>query len=592
MSHPQSALSFNNLVGFARLPLWLLLIWLVFLSALYLPNMGGSGLKLPQNILTCAVMAAAVTAIWSTLPANQTLCVTETSRWLLLAVMILAIPLFYTSHQWRDAALARWLGLLGGWVFYLSLLQYNTPRLHRHWLYYAILAATVFQALIALLQFTLPEMVPAWFAYPKQNGRVFGVFQQSNVLASFITTGLALALMLFLLPKFTCNKAHLERLRVNALALILVSFPVLLVWLQSRIGWVGGAAVALLFLYRFQHVNPPRAKWATCLMSMGLLIGITTLLQGWYAENGVRHVSHTGSNHARYTMLLDTLAMIGEKPLLGWGYGGFEYSFQHFRIAQTPPTVVTEIASHPHNELLLWWVEGGLVALIGMLLLLICGLRLVWMALKRDGTKDPTLKRLGGEASALCIVLLPIVLHTQTEYPFTLSATHWAIFLLLLAQLDRQTGTVKAHISLSPGTTTFLGRILSALSVTIVVLASIGLYANLSLTDIERNHLLDIEPARRIMAFDLGVNTERWDYDRQTHALLVFNQTRDPRLLDGYAHWASSYLARRIDKNVYASWLTIAQYQQDAITHHRLRQEAQVFFPKDPRFLASFINQE
>ncbi|WP_455872368.1 O-antigen ligase family protein [Serratia proteamaculans] len=76
-------------------------------------------------------------------------------------------------------------------------------------------------------------------------------------------------------------------------------------------------------------------------------------------SGALRYASHTGSNHVRYTMLRDTLAMIAEKPLLGWGYGGFEYSFHHFRINQTPPTVVTEIARHPHNELLLWWVEGG-----------------------------------------------------------------------------------------------------------------------------------------------------------------------------------------------------------------------------------------
>ena len=63
-------------------------------------------------------------------------------------------------------------------------------------------------------------------------------------------------------------------------------------------------------------------------------------------------------------MLKSTLAMIAEKQLLGWGYGGFEYSFQHFRLAQGLSIEGVDIVRHPHNELLLWWVEGGMSTLL------------------------------------------------------------------------------------------------------------------------------------------------------------------------------------------------------------------------------------
>ncbi|MBI6139376.1 O-antigen ligase C-terminal domain-containing protein [Serratia entomophila] len=574
------------------LPSGIILFWLLLIMPLYLPNMGGSGLTLPQNIISWSAMAATVTAIWLTLPAGRTVHLTTTACGLLFGIVILGIPLLYTSSPWHDVAVARWLGLLGGWVFYLSLLQCNRPRFCRYWLYYAILAATAFQAFIALLQFTVPTMIPAWFAYPVLHGRAYGVFQQANVLASFIATGMALTLMLFLLPGFTCSKGRHERLRTRGLGLLLVLFPVVLVWLQSRIGWLTGAAVALLFLCRYRHVAPRRTKQAAGLISAGLLIGVTALLQGFYAEDGLRYVSHDFSNHARYTMLRDTLAMIGQKPLFGWGYGGFEYSFQHFRLAQTPPTAITEIARHPHNELLLWWVEGGLVALAGMLLLLGYGLNLVRAALKQDRANSRISKHPAGEASALCIVLLPMLLHTQTEYPFILSTAHWAIFLLLLAQLDRLTSGVTERRSLSAPTSAFLGGMIPALSIATLLLAGCGLYANLALTTVERNHLANIEPARTAMKYDLWVNSERWHYDQQTHALLAFNQTRDPALLDGYVRWAHDYLSRRVDKNVYASWLAIAQYRQDAQTHHKLRQEAHSLFPNDERFLAPFIPQQ
>ncbi|WP_260512675.1 Wzy polymerase domain-containing protein [Serratia fonticola] len=185
----------------------------------------------------------------------------------------------------------------------------------------------------------------------------------------------------------------------------------------------------------------------------------------------------------------------------------------------------------------------------------------------------------------MAIALLPLLLHSQTEYPFVLSSAHWAIFLVLLAQWDRQTDKATERTTCSLITPSFLRAVVLMASAIVFIVASIGLYANLSLTAFERNHFADIQPARRAMAFDPWVNTERWHYDQQTHALLMYNQTRDPRLLENYAQWAQGYLTRRIDKIVYASWLAIAQYQQDTATYRRLHQKAKTLFPTDPRFI-------
>ncbi len=101
MPHPPNALLFRRLTGLSMVPFWLLLIWLIFLTPLALPNMGGSGLKLPQNIITWAVMAAVIGCIWLTLPASKIAHLTATARWLLLAVVILGIPVLYTQHHWH-----------------------------------------------------------------------------------------------------------------------------------------------------------------------------------------------------------------------------------------------------------------------------------------------------------------------------------------------------------------------------------------------------------------------------------------------------------------------------------------------------------
>jgi O-antigen polymerase len=565
------------------LPIGIVLLWLLLIMPLYLPNMGGSGLKLPQNIITWGVIAAVVTTIWLTLPAKKTISLTATTRWLLLAIVILAVPLLYTSPQWRDIAFSRWFALAGGAVFYLSLQQCSPLYRFQPWLLYAILTATVFQTVIALLQLVAPDAVLGWFAYPQLIGRPYGVFQQVNVLASFIATGLALALLLFLLPGFAlpCKKA--ERLRQYALGLLLLVFPALLVWLQSRIGWLGGGISSVLLLLLGWETARARTLVAAGIIMLSIALAIAFQLSGNIAD-----VVHAGSNHARLTMLSTTLDMISEKPWLGWGYGGFEYSFQHYRLAQGLSTQGLGVVTHPHNEPLLWWAEGGVVALIGMLILIYAGAKLVWRVCRP--ARHANLQRVA-LARALICVLLPILLHTQTEYPFTLSTAHWAIFLLLLAQLDRLTSGVTERHSLSAPTSIFLSGMIPALSAATLLLAGCGLNANLALTSVERNHLADIEPARAAMKYDLWVNSERWCYDQQTQALLAFNQTRDPALLNGYVRWAQNYLSRRVDNNVYASWLAIAQYQQDAITHSRLRQQAHSLFPDDTRFITPFIPQ-
>ncbi|OSB75580.1 hypothetical protein B7R53_05625, partial [Serratia marcescens] len=58
--------------------------------------------------------------------------------------------------------------------------------------------------------------------------------------------------------------------------------------------------------------------------------------------------------------------------------------------------------------------EGGIVALLGMLLLVWAGLKLVARAYWRDKRAFACGKATSGEALGLCIALLPIVLHCQT----------------------------------------------------------------------------------------------------------------------------------------------------------------------------------
>lgn len=547
----------------------------------YIINQGATGLALPVNTLMWSVMAWLVLFISLCMAPNKYRITTTSLPFFIIGIAVLAIPLIYADPAGLPRAGWRMATLVAGVVFYFAWLQVRLSHALRQGLWLVLLLAVAGQAALALAQLFAPEL--AWV--PMKGGRVYGIFQQPNVLASFIATGMALALMLFLLPDIALRQERHEYCRQSFLGMLLLVLPALLVWIQSRVGWLGGALVALLFLWRFGGRFPGRCKQAAALLAVGVLMGFVGML--WAGpEGGLGYLSHEGSNQARWTMLRDTLHMIADKPLLGWGYGGFEYQFLHFRINQAPPTVVTEIANHPHNEVLLWWVEGGLVALLGMGLMVLGGVRLVMRACRRDAQALNEGRRAAGEPTALCIVLLPMALHTQLEYPFYLSALHFMVFLMVLATLERQVSGVMVRRSLPVLVGRLLRTLLPVASASVVVLSVFALLGGLTLSRAERAGLMDIRDVQAMPLPARWVHQERVAFDEQVNALLTYNLTHDDALLETYTRWAQEYLTRRIDANVYASLIMILQHQGQSVPVEQYRREASLLFPHDGRFQA------
>ncbi|MEL5360865.1 Wzy polymerase domain-containing protein [Serratia ureilytica] len=551
-----------NAATIAVLPL--LLIWMAAILPVYHPNMGGDGLALPQNILAWGVMALTTLIVTFTVCLGRIrLSLTPTARLLLLGIALLALPLLYTRPEWREDALWRCAGLLGGWLFYVACLQLRVTARQRELLLFGLLFAVGIQALLAVLQLFAPAL--AWVS--PNGGRVYGVFQQPNVLGSFIATGLALALWLLLAP-FSAP----TRRQIPLLAL-LAAFSALLVLIQSRAAWLGAALAAALLLWRFARQRPAASRWAGGALLLGAAIGLTVLFTGFGLETSSVLLDREFSNSARLTMLHDVGAMILAKPVLGWGYGGFEYSFAHFRLQTMPWREVLEVAGHPHNEILLWWVEGGLTALAGIAIVLAAGVRLLKSAWQRD-REQPNGARVG-----LFLVLLPMLIHTQLEYPFYLSAPHWLAFLLLLALLDGQTGEPRP---LPFAKALSLPVALAALGV--LVMAAFAWQGRMALTQSERTMLANIDSIEQMPPPAAWIYRERKAFDEQSHALLVYNQTRDDALLTGYRQWANAYLQRRIDANVYATLIMILRYQGDQAQADARQREAAFLFARDARF--------
>ncbi|QDI54336.1 O-antigen ligase family protein [Serratia marcescens] len=526
-----------NAATIAVLPL--LLIWMAAVLPIYYPNMGGDGLALPQNILAWGVMALTTLIVTFTVCLGRIrLSLTPTARLLLLGIALLALPLLYTRPEWREDALWRCAGLLGGWLFYVACLQLRVTARQRELLLFGLLFAVGIQALLAALQLFAPSL--AWVS--PNGGRVYGVFQQPNVLGSFIATGLALALWLLLAPYSAPTRRQIPLLA------LLAAFSALLVLIQSRAAWLGAALAAALLLWCFAHQRPAASRWAGGALLLGAAIGLTVLFTGFGLDGRAGLIGRELSNSARLTMLHDVGAMILAKPLLGWGYGGFEYSFAHFRLQEMPWREVLEVAGHPHNEILLWWVEGGLTALAGIAIVLAAGVRLLKSAWQRDREQQ------NGARVGLFLVLLLALLDGQTGEPRPLPFAKALSLPVALAALG------------------------------VLVMAAFAWQGRMALTQSERTMLANIDSIEQMPPPAAWIYRERKTFDEQSHALLVYNQTRDDALLTGYRQWANAYLQHRIDANVYATLIMILRYQGDQAQADARQREAAFLFARDARF--------
>lgn len=516
---------------------------------------------------------------------KRKLVITKLHKLFFTGLCVLVIPLFYTNTDLNNESLLRSGGVFIGLLFLFSCSQLHYTRTKLLVILNGVLLLVIVQAVIALQQLLSPG--ESWV--PLYGKRIYGTFFQANVLGSFIATGLALALMMFLLPGFVSARAQYERCRQVALMGLLFALSALLVWVQSRASWLGGIVVVVLFLFRFGHVYRRSCMLAASIIFFGVLLGVGVLLCG---DSLVVAISHEQSNLARWSMLRDTLAMIVDRPWLGWGYGNFEYSFQHFRVNQIPPTLVTEIARHPHNEILLWIVEGGVVAFVGVLIILWGGWRVIRQAIHYDRNAFSAGQCMAGLSTALCIALIPMAIHTQLEFPFYLSSLHFLVFLLLLAMADRSSSIVNACHSPPPIYNVFTAGAILAVALGMTVITGFYFKGNMAIMQVENFGMEDVAPLKAMPSLSRKLHLERVVFDEQINALLTFNKTQDESLLESYSQWAVSYLEQRIDKNVYASLIQILRHQGRLALAEIYRRDAVRFFPEDARFKSLIYNKE
>ncbi len=380
---------------------------------------GGTGLYLSYNIIAWLFVVIMIAlGLWQ-ITLNRKIYYSKMLLWLMLGYSCLLIPVFY-HFEFTDHAIPRLLALTGGLLFLFCLYQFKVSKQQMMQLLLLILAAVAIEAALGLAQFLFFEE-GYWGGYKVGVSRPHGVFLQPNVMASFMATGLAISLFLSVKSHYFSHKKTFHTL----IYFCLFATSFLLVLLQSRTGHIGAILVILLLCPYLYTKNAKQLRTNLIVITLGVLTALACFENSTIPKRGAAIYQSAG---ARSSIFIVSADMIKTKPILGYGYGGFERSFiDHFnQYGIEHPEIGSTIKrlAHPHNEVLFWGVEGGMVALAGFVFFVI-GYLTVWLKIPRT------------KALALFALLLPILLHAQLEFPFYSSISHWLAFLLVLWLTDR-----------------------------------------------------------------------------------------------------------------------------------------------------------
>ena len=305
----------------------LLFIYLVIAVHIVLPTPGGNGLYLSTNIISWIFITLLISAgLWQIVKRQNALY----SRIHLLGaigLLLLCIPLFY-QQPFSHFAIPRLLAIAAGLLLLLALSQLRLTKEQKFTLLFILLVGIAIEALIGLIQFYL--LMPFELniiGYTPLFGRPYGSFTQPNVMASFMATGVALAI--YLLTQLKMSKQHINKMTKALIYFCLVTCPLLVILLQSKTGFLGLATAFALSLPSFIKDKPQRIKIFTSIL-LGTVIGLISmnLLQEVNRGEALYQDKH------RATMYSITAQMIIEKPISGVGYGNFERSYREFHIKQ------------------------------------------------------------------------------------------------------------------------------------------------------------------------------------------------------------------------------------------------------------------
>jgi O-antigen polymerase len=220
---------------------------------------------------------------------------------------------------------------------------------------------------------------------------------------------------------------------------------------------------------------------------------------------------------------------------------------------------------HPHNEVLYWLVEAGLISVLGMLLFAAATLRQFFSLGWQRGL-------------AYMAMIAPITMHTFVELPFYLSSFHWFVWLLLF-YLVHSHFTVAYSVRLSQSAK----RLVPAATLGVGLLVAIFLFSTLqSLRDMTRFAIRgDGNLAMVKSASKNPVLNELAMLFTLRYLLYIDISKGQSRYVDSFVTWAEQYAEKLPEPDVLSDLALAYSYRKDPENAQRIIDRAVSIYPKN-----------
>ncbi|WP_207063133.1 PglL family O-oligosaccharyltransferase [Motiliproteus sp. SC1-56] len=521
----------------------------------YQDNLGGEGLYIPFNnvvwVFTSFIIGLGLIRL---LTSNQVRVPPLTLPLLFFVAVTTLLGVINevsTPVSWLFRNLAIW----GGVLLFFAAAQFPLNRRWGERLLYVLVASSLLQALICLAQLTITSPPLGWL--PQSPGVPRGIFQQQNLAATFLATGLAACFYLVTAPGFRRSAAAAKALLLSAATLN----TMILLTAGSRVGLLA-ATISLLLIGACRLrplLNRPRYG-VFFLVAVLIGAGIGTQLEsrtgGFSSTLDKLEAVSSGTDDpqrgdVRLMIYGSSWDLFKQAPIMGHGIGGFQKAWHDYKPLyhdkHPDAAFLKDRLTHPHNEILFWGLEGGLLALLGLLVVAVAFLRQIF--------------RLGWQrGGAYLALVIPITLHTQVELPFYISQLHWLTLMLLVAL------AASHHVRTRPVRLSRMARPLVlatgvAIPTLVTVFMSHSLVANRYLTDVTFTQAPQAEQAKKLRFAEQNLfYQDRAEFIAMQGLLRYALAKPEPALLPRYIDWAEAFLEVIPEASIMSA-LAVALYE-------------------------------
>lgn len=289
--------------------------------------------------------------------------------------------------------------LFGVWI-----LCVRTSQDLRQLIYTAIAGGTVI-ALYGIVQWWNPALIPApWNA--EKLFRVTSFYEYPNAV------GLIIGPLLILAIGMLVDGTSSVRTRIM-LAISIVFMTLALMLSESQGAWA--AVLVALFI----GILYSRMRWMGIVMI--LVVGIALLIEP-IRDRIVPILTFTDvSGEVRRVLWMGTFRLIQDHAIWGVGLSGFPAAYDFYREARH-----VELLQYPHNIVLNFWVEMGILGVISVIGLLIAATRSAISAIHQP------------EKIAALGMLIVVIVHGLVDVPFfknDLAVLWWFVFFLAMCSI-------------------------------------------------------------------------------------------------------------------------------------------------------------